>query len=270
MTDSRPKGFTTNAYPDPNSIVTPEAVAVSLDVAELGSRLGAWFIDAGIQFGLLIVLFILLGLAGSVGAFQASPDISAVVVIGVVLLVFWGYFPFFEEVWSGRTPGKRAMGLRVIQTEGQPARLAAILLRNLLRPVDMVAIGPILILLTNRRQRLGDLAGGTLVVRQPRARMPGAAYMPGPMMANPYMPPMDTAGLSEQEYGLIRSFLERRQQMDAGARGGLAAQLAGLARAKVPGIQGFPYGDEALLEYVMAAIRARYLPPVWGPPPPAR
>lgn len=253
--------------PDRNAIVTPEAVAVSLDIAELGSRLGAAAIDGLIQIGLFVAFFIVLGVAGGLGLISAAGDVSGVVVIAVTLTIFWGYFPFFEEVWGGRTPGKRALGLRVIQTEGQPAGLGAVLLRNLLRPIDLIAIGPILILFTARHQRLGDLAGGTLVIRQAKLRAPGAgafAYPP-----NPYMPPLDTAGLSQEEYGLIRSFLERRWKMDPGARAALAAQLAGLARAKVAGTPAHDWGDEPLLESVMASIRQRYQPQAaWGPYPP--
>lgn len=252
--------------PDRNAIVTPEAVSVSLDIAELGSRLGAAAIDGLIQVGLYMVFFIVLGVAGGLGLISAAVDVSSVVVIAVTLAIFWGYFPFFEEVWGGRTPGKRALGLRVIQTEGQPVGLGAVLLRNLLRPIDLIAVGPLLILFTTRHQRLGDLAAGTLVVRQAKLRTPGAeafAYPP-----NPYMPPLDTAGLSQEEYGLIRSFLERRWQMDPGARAALGAQLAGLARAKVAGTPAHDWGDEALLESVMAAIRQRYQPPAWGPYPP--
>src|SRR6266571_5363372 len=112
----------------PNSIVTPEAVALTIDTAGFGSRLGAWLLDALILGGILTALGILSAVAGSLGLLGLGGDLGGVVLAAIMLAVWWGYFPFFEEVMGGRTPGKRALGLRVVQTDGQPAGLGAVLL----------------------------------------------------------------------------------------------------------------------------------------------
>ena len=104
-------------------------------------------------------------------------------------LLYYGYFAAFEALWGGQTPGKRAVGLRVISVTGQPITTFDALLRNLLRIVDQMpgiyAVGVLSIFFTARNQRLGDLVAGTVVVqehglpqarrRRPRRRRPRAS-----------------------------------------------------------------------------------------------
>jgi uncharacterized RDD family membrane protein YckC len=242
-----------------HSIVTPEAVAVRVDIAELGSRVGAGLIDGLILGGVLIVIQILVGVAGTVGLLGLGGDL-AVSLYGVFLLLLaFGYHPFFEEIWNGQTPGKRAFGLRVIQTDGQPVGLGPVLLRNLLRPFDvlLVLIGAFLILFTRRRQRLGDLVAGTIVVRQPKMAQPSPVALQIPPDAD--LPPLDTTLLTEEEYELMRSFLERRWQLAPAARVALGNELGNLAWSKVPGAQAYPWGPEVLLEAVLVTVRRQSL-----------
>ena len=78
----------------------------------------------------------------------------------------------FEVRSRGRTPGKRWTGLRVVRTSGQPVTFVPSCVRNVMRLVDMLpapplyAVGMASIFVTGKNQRLGDLAGGTLVVRE--------------------------------------------------------------------------------------------------------
>jgi uncharacterized RDD family membrane protein YckC len=259
-----------------NSIVTPEAVALDTDIAELGSRAGAAAIDLAIQMGLLLVFTIAVGAVGAV----VDVNYGAVVAAAGSLAILWGYYFLLEGLWNGRTIGKRAMRLRVVKSNGQPARAGAILLRNVLRPVDMAFIGPALILLTRRHQRLGDLAAGTIVVHEERVAPPAPVMLQ--YAQQPDLPPLDTSGLSPQDYGLIRSFLERRYQLDPAARVRLAGQLTALVRARVQGTDSYgpawasgpqgPYlvnGDEALLEATLTSVRMRYQDPARSPAPPA-
>src|SRR5207244_1486228 len=234
-----------------HSIVTPEAVAVRVDIAELGSRVGAGLIDGLILGGVLTAILILAGLAGTVGLLGLGGDLAAGLYTGFLILVVFGYHPFFEEIWNGRTPGKQAFGLRVIQTDGRPVGLGPVLLRNVLRPFDilLVAIGLFLILFTRRRQRLGDLVAGTIVVRQPKMAQPSPVRLQIPPDAD--LPPLDTTLLSEEEYELMRSFLERRWQLDPAARMALGNELGNLAWSKVPGAEAYPWGPEVLLEAVL-------------------
>lgn len=240
-----------------NSIVTPEAVAVHVDIAELGSRVGAAAIDVAILGAWLVVVGILTGLAASSGLFSIGGGLAGAVFAGFILLMVWGYFPFFEEVWNGRTPGKRAFGLRVVQTDGQPVRLGPVLVRNLIRIVDLavVMVGVFFIFFTRRHQRIGDLFAGTIVIRDPKVAPPS----PAPLTIPPgtELPPLDTALLSEAEYGLIRSFLERRWQLDPGARIALGNQLGNLVWSKVPGAAAYVWGPEILLEAVLITVQQR-------------
>ena len=241
--------------PGTNSIVTPEAVEVTLDIAEFGSRLGAGLIDGAILGAVLAALALVAGVAGSLGLLGLAANLPGAAFAALLLALVWGYFPFFEEVAGGRTPGKRALGLRVIQTDGQPAGLGPVLLRNLLRPVDLLFIGPFLMLLTRRHQRLGDLAAGTLVVRQGRTSQPMPLMVQYPPDAN--LAPLDTALLTEQEYGLVRSFLERRHQLDPTARAALATQLGAMVRARVEGAEAYVW-DEVLLEAAVVTVQRRF------------
>ena len=254
---------------DANSIVTPEAVALDLDLAELGSRVGAYAIDFLVQMGIWVALAILTGVGSAFGLLGSSATGQAIAFAVGFIVVFWGYFPFLEEIWNGRTIGKRALGLRVVRVSGQPSGFAPILVRNLLRPVDMALLGPIFMVLTRRHQRIGDLAAGTVVIREAKKDQPAPvvlAYGPAPDL------PLDTSALTDQEYGLIRSFLERRFTLDPGARAALSGQLAGMVRGKVAGSMAYGWGDEILLEAVLATVRQRFQQApayagTWAPPP---
>ena len=137
---------------------------------------GALIAAFGAVFGLGAVLMSF-SLRDAIGRYST---VFAVVGIAlVVLLVFaigWGYFIFFELIWNGQTPGKRAVGIRVLTVRGEPVTLVHSLVRNLLRLIDALPsaymVGIISILVTSRSQRLGDLAAGTIVVRERSAEFP--------------------------------------------------------------------------------------------------
>ena len=82
------------------------------------------------------------------------------------------------EAMFGATPGKRLMGLQVVRADGRRLEVRAILIRNLLRPIDYLPVlyllGGVLVLVTANSQRLGDVAAGTTVVHRHRALAPGA------------------------------------------------------------------------------------------------
>jgi uncharacterized RDD family membrane protein YckC len=251
----------------PERIVTPEAVALTLDLAGLGSRMIAIAVDMAIQGGVFLLLslsFAGLGLRGT--------SAQAVLLVSFFLL-FWGYFLAFEGMWNGQTPGKRTQRIRVVRVDGQPAGWPQVVIRNLVRIVDLIpgfyAIGTVSIVVTRRSQRLGDLAGGTVVVRLRAAPAPFAVSLPPDSFVAGRT--LDTTALTESEYSLIRSFLERRGSLVAAAREGLAAELAATIRPRVAGAGAWAAGDEALLEAVSASYRARYRPsePVLPAPPPA-
>src|SRR5206468_2527491 len=153
-------------------IATPEAVALTLDVAGLGHRALAWLVDAGIiataWFTALFVLSYVRTMDMTrVG--ELSGAIQLVLVLGF-FLTNWGYALLFEAFWHGQTPGKRLLAIRVVRSDGSPAGFLELALRNLCRGVDFLPIfyvtGVITLMVTHPSRRLGDLVAGTLVVRE--------------------------------------------------------------------------------------------------------
>lgn len=240
-----------------HSIVTPEAVAVDLDVAGLGSRFGAAAIDLTIQTAMGVSFGIAL-------AAPATRGLPSAAIVAIAALGFFSiglaYFPLCEGLWSGRTPGKYVAGLRVVQSDGQPLTLGSNLVRNLIRIVDFLPayymIGAAVMLFSRRSQRLGDLAAGTIVVREKKLPQPGLLAPPDPTQLE-YDPRLNVMRLNEQDYSLVRQYLQRRSGLDAEARIRLAAQIAGALKPKVEGAL-FYSGDDAFLEGVARAYRRRY------------
>jgi uncharacterized RDD family membrane protein YckC len=175
-------------------IVTPEGIPLALTLAEPGDRLGAFLFDALI---ILVASFgLLLAAAAPVGApLDATWATPFVIVASFLLRNF--YFMFFELRWQGATPGKRILGIRVIDRRGGALSADAVVARNLVRDLEVflpvtVLVAPeqvatafggwttlassawLLVFaampLCNRdRLRVGDMVAGTLVVLRPRA-----------------------------------------------------------------------------------------------------
>ncbi|MDQ1517287.1 MAG: hypothetical protein QOE80_3117 [Actinomycetota bacterium] len=243
-------------YDDRISIPTPEGVELELVLAGVGSRLVAAIVDQLIKMGLFLALFVI---GGAVAGDEAGGFLFAVLVVASFLL-FFGYDVAFEALASGRTPGKRAAGLRVVCLGGEPVGFLASAVRNLLRLVDSLpgiyAVGAVCILFSSRNQRLGDLAAGTLVVRERRAPLP--AVLPNAFdvtVADRYAA-WDVSGITSFELVTVRRFLERRWQLDPAARGRLGWEIAERLRPKVPGAPPDLH-PEQFLEALAAAKAAR-------------
>jgi uncharacterized RDD family membrane protein YckC len=244
----------------PHRIVTPEAVALDVDVAGPGSRLLAMMLDGLIQIAILIPVFAILA--------AAPGSTSLVIALILGFLVIFGYFPLLEGMWHGQTPGKRAQRLRVVMADGQPASWAPILVRNLVRLVDalpgMYAVGVVSMVLTRRSQRVGDLAAGTIVVRERRVAPPQPLYLepdssPGPVAAATAVR-LDVSRLEERDYALIRGYLERRHGLEQGARFDLAERVFRAVRPRVDG-PAPAMSAERFLELVARAYRERFAAP---------
>jgi len=145
------------------NIATPEGVELRLPLAGLAPRSLAWLVDALIKFALFIIASIVLGFLGDLG--------TGMILVSAFLLL-WFYNVLFEVFNHGATPGKKALGLRVTNINGTPVGWSGSLIRNLIRAVDTLpgcyAFGCISVLVSDRFQRLGDLAAGTVVVYKPK------------------------------------------------------------------------------------------------------
>jgi uncharacterized RDD family membrane protein YckC len=216
---------------DRMAITTPEGIELELQLAGLGSRFIAGVTDLIIQ-ALLVVILLL-----ATGAVSGGGDLNLVAaVIGVFAILFF-YPVVFELLGRGQTPGKRLCHLRVVREGGSPVDLPASAVRNLVRIVDGLPLSylptVISIVVTRHNQRPGDLAAGTLVVRDTaialraaRAPEPGAAGLD-----------WDVSAITPQELAAVRSFLARRESLDPAARRRLALQLANGLAPKVAGAE---------------------------------
>lgn len=139
-------------------IATPEGVELGLPLAGVGARSLAWLIDALIKTLVMSVFAVTLPLLGEFG-----DGIMAI----VAFVSLWFYNVLFEVLRHGATPGKKALGLRVMYADGTPVGWNGSVIRNLVRFVDVLpgcyAFGLVSVLLTRNFQRLGDLAAGTVV-----------------------------------------------------------------------------------------------------------
>ena len=155
---------------------TPESVELEFTLAGIGNRAYALLIDY-IIFGLIIIVFlvgalifnsVLLETITKLVGSTNRLELWLIAVQGLIAFVIYvGYFVFFETVWSGQTPGKRYVKIRVIRDDGRPVRLQQSTLRALLRPFDeLFFIGVFLIVFNQREKRLGDLVAGTLVIQE--------------------------------------------------------------------------------------------------------
>jgi uncharacterized RDD family membrane protein YckC len=193
------------------ALVTPEGIPLRFTLARAGDRAAAFVLDVGLLLVVLVVISA--GLAYAVGG--ASSWLTAVTVV-LAFLLFNFYFAFFEVRWQGATPGKRRIGIRVIDARGGQLETSAVLARNLVRelevwiPLRFLLAGNVvwpdapgwaqllagawtfvflLMPLFNKdRLRIGDMIAGTRVVMQPKvvlvpdlvdAQAPARAPVPG-------------------------------------------------------------------------------------------
>jgi uncharacterized RDD family membrane protein YckC len=233
-------------------IATPEGVSLELPLAGVGSRFVALLVDTLLQSLAFIGLVILMVIVDA-GGFTAD----ALIAVAVFALVFV-YPVAFELGAAGRTPGKRWSSLRVVCEDGSPVTVRASALRNLVRPVDalpgMYLVGAIAIFASRSNQRLGDMAAGTIVVREPRAATASPQPVAPVAEAMPdELPAWDVSGLTPMEIAALRRFLERRRDLDVVPRTLLARDLADRLRPGVGGV-GDDIDPERFLELI-AALR---------------
>mgnify|MGYP002777003705 CR=1 FL=1 len=200
-------------------VVTPEGIALRLPAAGPVPRALAWAIDLALRVGIAAAAAMLLGLLGRVGTGA----------MGVVVFVLVWFYPVaFEALWDGRTPGKRALGLRVVAGNGAPVGWLAAFLRNLLRVVDMLpfgyAAGLVCCLCDAHARRLGDLVADTQVVHVPR-EVDAAA----PSTVAPVAPPV---ALRPHEQAALVAFAERGVLLTPARQVELAELAAPLAGAR--------------------------------------
>jgi uncharacterized RDD family membrane protein YckC len=147
-------------------VSTPERVAFQYEVAGIGSRFLAQFIDILI---IVVIELVIVIAASALGGIFSSLQLGLIVTLILSFLLIVGYFLISEAAWNGQTVGKRYVRLRVVGDHGEPLTIGQAAIRNLVRVVDFLpglyAIGIVAMFSNSRAKRLGDFAAGTLVVR---------------------------------------------------------------------------------------------------------
>jgi uncharacterized RDD family membrane protein YckC len=240
-------------------ISTPENVDLHLELAGAAARIWAAFLDILIMavaiFSISLVLIVAGGFISSLPIAQAAKSgiVAWLSFIYIFLLAITttGYFIYFEGKWQGQTPGKRVMHIRVIEANGQPIGWSAAFIRNLLRIVDNIALIGVLFLIFDRHERrIGDLAAGTLVIRERQTSLADTS-----LKLRSLTPPLsfiDPGQLSTKDFNLLSNFLKRREAMTFDSRAVLAKEMRDYFCQKLnPEIQG--ESAEELLEKIYLA-----------------
>ncbi|HAT12649.1 MAG TPA: hypothetical protein DCS91_02695 [Microcoleaceae bacterium UBA11344] len=246
---------------------TPESVELEFTLAGIGNRAYALLIDY-ILLGLILIVFLvgalifnavlvetITKLVGSKGL-----QLWLIAIQGLIgFFIYVGYFVFFETVWSGQTPGKRYVKIRVIRDDGRPVRLQQSTLRALLRPFDdLFFIGVFLIVFNQQEKRLGDLVGGTLVIQEQQPMKSAALKVStsAQSLANILLIDADISRLLPEDFAVIREYLQRREAMIPNARNELSKQLATQVK-QIIGLEKLPTKVDAnvFLEAVYQAYQ---------------
>ncbi|HTR92275.1 MAG TPA: RDD family protein [Trebonia sp.] len=249
-------------------IVTGEAVVLDLPYARFPTRMLAHLIDMFVQFAAMGVVGIL-ALGGLATGALNGASLAAVLVTGFVAAIV-GYPIACETLSRGRTPGKAALGLRVVAEDGGPVRFRQALVRALAGSVEcwlMFGV-PALVtaMISARGNRLGDIFAGTFVIREraPRAASgpyPAGGYAGragGPSAMDPalsgWAATLDLSALPEPVATAAGSYLSRYWQLNPAARDQLGGQLAASVSAHVtppppPGLHPAAYLHAVLAEH---------------------
>lgn len=261
---------------DQLNIDTPELVSIEMPLAGIGSRFIAVLIDTLIWgAGLIVLALVLWAFKPAIAAFSnlSYQWTNAIFTIASFLL-YWGYFTLFEAFGHGQTPGKRVAKIRVIQQSGRAIGIFESITRNLIRCVDQIpffyAVGVVAVFATRQHQRLGDLAAGTLVVREREQETPlwadtgtrtftAQAFSQTVAIAEPQanavLSAVGIARLSPADLEVLEGFFARRLDLPLPTRQALAQRIARAIQAK-SGLES-PLGVdvEAFLEATARELR---------------
>jgi uncharacterized membrane protein SpoIIM required for sporulation/uncharacterized RDD family membrane protein YckC len=228
-----------------HGIETPEHVDVRFELAGVGSRLAAALLDTILTWLGILGLSLLYVRVMSGRENTTVRGWAGAILILLSFALLWGYFTLFEALNGGRTPGKQSLGIRVVMDTGRPVTPTAAVVRNLVRLLDcyfpLLPVIPALVMMFVHRsnKRLGDLAAGTIVVRdrptswtitvdgaeesvdQPESEV-GEALEVGP------------PDLTENEFRLLDRFLNRLHELAPEVRTRISVDLARRFEARIP------------------------------------
>jgi uncharacterized RDD family membrane protein YckC len=273
-------GYNARVAEETLSIETPEHVELHFALATMGNRFLACAIDHLLQVVTLVITYILFynlsaGLRSFEGRIASRVQegnlwIMAALILTVFVIVF-GYFVIFETLWSGQTPGKRWLRLRVIREDGRPINFFAALARNLLRGADIMpfpfySLGIITVFASARSKRIGDFVAGTVVVKERATEAPSfdeifeSEVIDTAMrrLATPVEFRGDVRVVEPQEIEVVEAFLRRRTELPEHPRQWLAWRVAMPLLEKIrPSFDPAGFSYEGFLEELLARYRVQ-------------
>jgi len=258
-------------------VSTPERVSFDYQVAGLGTRGIAQILDLLIVTGLLIAVFFF---ASGVASYTQSSTLAILIELFGSFVIVFGYFWMSEALFSGQTLGKRAFRLRVVGDRGEPMTWVQAGIRNVIRIVDFLpygyGVGLIVLFANGRGKRLGDLAAGTIVVKDsdsiglwqlgraafrmppppppPQGPPPGAQYQSAAQPPPPPPPPPPTYAYAQTPYmpasqaelilrridpdlrRFVSAYARRRPQLPLEMRVQLASTVQASLRSALPDV----------------------------------
>ena len=240
-------------------IRTPEGVTFSLTLAGPVSRFLAWVVDLACIAAITVTLQQISGALGVVSA-----DLAAAAGVVIFFVVSIGYGIACEWRWRGQTVGKRLLHLRVVDRQGLRLQPSQIITRNLLRFVDclpgLYLVGGLTCLLSRHSQRLGDIAGNTVVARAPEVRQPDLDQLAksrfNSLAQYPHLAGRLRQRVSPQLANVALQALLRRDQFDPEARlelfSGLAAHFRSCVEFPAEAVEQL--GDEPYVRDVVEIL----------------
>ena len=215
-------------------VQTPEGIVFSLLLAGPVTRFLAWAVDVP---GVAVLLILLVKVTGGTGLINWNLPL----VLSVFPLLMVGYGIVLEWFWRGQTFGKRLLRLRVMDAQGLRLQFSQIVIRNLLRFVDMLPafylLGGIACLASRRAQRLGDFAANTIVVRNPKIQEPDLDQLLAgkfnSLREYPHLAARLHQRVSSGEARVALQALVRRDELNAQARVELFNEIAAHFRSLV-------------------------------------
>jgi uncharacterized RDD family membrane protein YckC len=246
------------------AIRTPEGISFRLTLAGVVPRFLAWIIDA----------FAIGFIAGAVGKLALiftllDASVGGAIAIIAYFVVSIGYGMYFEWAWNGQTPGKRLLRLRVMDMHGLRLQLSQVVIRNLLRSVDMLPafyfLGGAVSVFARNCQRLGDIAANTIVIRIPKSvaveveDLVGKKY--NSLRDYPHLEARLRQTVTPEEAALLLDSLRRARILDNEAKIKIFDDLA----AHLQRIVEFPPEATEMIgseQYVRNVVDIIYRPPV--------